>query len=130
MEIPLSLIFLGVLVFVSYTAQAMTGFGSIVIALTIGALFFEMRTILPVLVALNLLLCIWILYRGFRAIDTSVLFQKILPLMGAGVALGVLVSQTWDGPLLRRLFGGIIAAFALRELVFLLFFQNKTQKPL
>ncbi|MBV6493302.1 MAG: hypothetical protein LDLANPLL_01318 [Turneriella sp.] len=124
------ILLLAVLVFASYTAQAMTGFGSIVVALTLGSLFFEMRVILPVLVALNMPLCAWMLYRDFKSIDNNLLWKRILPLMGLGVVFGVLLFDVFEGPLLRRLFGIIIAAFSLRELAALIFQKNTATKPM
>ena len=113
------LLILGCLVFFSYTAQAMTGFGSIVIAVTIGSLFFPIRSMLPVLVALNMPLCLWILYKQHQEIDYRFLLRQILPLMSIGVVIGLLVDRLIEGPLLRQIFGGIILAFSIRELLIL-----------
>jgi len=121
------LLLLGSLVFFSYTAQAMTGFGSIVVALTVGSLFFPIRTILPVLVALNIPLCLWILYKKHSEIDVRFLLLRILPLMGMGVIVGVLLDEQLEGPILRRMFGVLILGFSLREL-YLLFFKKEQMK--
>lgn len=120
----MDLLLLGLLVFFSYTAQAMTGFGSIVVALTAGSLFFPIRTILPVLVALNIPLCLWILYKKHSEIDVRFLLLRILPLMGTGMIVGVLLEEQLEGPVLRRLFGVLILGFSLREL-YLLFFKKE-----
>ena len=104
------------LVFFAYTAQAMTGFGSVVIALTLGALFFPMRAILPVLVALNLPLCLWIVYRQGKFIDQRLLLGRILPFMAAGGIVGILLESRLEGPLLRQGFGLLILSFALYDL--------------
>ncbi|MBE7439295.1 MAG: sulfite exporter TauE/SafE family protein [Spirochaetales bacterium] len=114
------LLLLAGLVFFAYTAQAMTGFGSVVIALTLGALFFPMRAILPVLVALNLPLCLWIVYRQRSHIDRPLLFGKILPFMALGGVIGILLESRLEGPVLRQGFGLLILSFALYELWYLL----------
>ena len=49
-------VLLGLFVLLAYTTEAMTGFGSIVIALSLGALVLPLDTLMPVLVPLNLLL--------------------------------------------------------------------------
>lgn len=124
---PFDLLIVGCLVFFSYTAQAMTGFGSIVIALTIGSLLFPIRALIPVLVALNMPLCIWILYKQYKEIDQKFLWLSILPLMTVGLIIGVIVDQQLEGPTLRRIFGSIILFFAIREL-YLLLFNRKSPK--
>lgn len=130
---PFDLLIIGILVFFSYTAQAMTGFGSIVIALTIGSLLFPIRSLIPVLVALNMPLCIWILYKQYKEIDQKFLWLSILPLMAIGLVVGIIVDHQIEGPTLRRIFGAIILAFALRELFLLLLSRkpaNAENKPL
>lgn len=108
---------LAVIVLVAWTTQAMTGFGSIVIALTLGALLLPIRELLPVLVALNLPLCAQVVWREHRHIDRPLLLQAILPLMTTGVVLGIVVSPWLDGPLLRRGFGLMVTAVAARTLL-------------
>lgn len=105
----------------------MTGFGSIVVALTVGSLFFPIRSILPVLVALNIPLCLWILWKKYKDVDIRFLFLQVMPLMGAGVVIGLLLDEQLEGPVLRRLFGLLILGFSLREL-YQLFFK-KEQAP-
>ena len=47
-------ILFGCIILLAYTLEAVTGFGSIVIALSLGVLFLPFDKILPILVALNI----------------------------------------------------------------------------
>jgi len=113
----LSLVILAVLLLFSYTTEAVTGFGSIVLALTIGANFFPIKTLLPLLVPLNLFLSGSIIARHHAHIVRPLLVRRIFPFMGTGVLAGVALFQVVEGPLLKRVFGGLVILFALRELL-------------
>lgn len=107
---------LAAVVLFSHTVQAMTGFGSTVIALTLGALFFPIEELRLVLVGLNLPLCLWVVLRQPEAIDRRLLSRAILPWMGVGLVLGLLASGVLQGTALRRVFGALVGLFAVREL--------------
>lgn len=114
------------IVFLSFTIQAMTGFGSIIIAVTLGSLFFPIKQILPVLVILDFLLNSYILGKYFRDIDFSILFKKILPAMSIGFVIGQIIFNT-VGAESKRLFGSVVTALAIFELYN---FYKKSEKPL
>lgn len=116
---PQEVYILAPIVLFSFTIQAMTGFGSIVIALTIAALVFPIPALLPVLVALNLPMCIWIVVRQWKHVDWRLLVA-IFPVMTVGVLAGVWLTPLLDGPLLKKVFGGIVCFFALREIFLLI----------
>lgn len=103
-------------IFISYTTEAMTGFGSIVIALSLGVMVLPLEQLLPVVVPLNLLLSGYLTTRYYRLVDWRLLLSRILPLMVLGTALGF-VSRPWiDQDLLQSLFGVLIVAFSVRQL--------------
>ena len=106
------------IVLFSFTIQAMTGFGSVVIALTLAALLFPIPRLLPILVALNLPLCVYIVVKQWHSINWKALVA-VFPLMTVGLGIGVVLTPMLDGPLLRKVFGAIVVLFALRE-IFLL----------
>lgn len=108
---------LGAIVLLSYTTQAMTGFGSTVIALTLGAHLFPISDLIPVLVALNLPLCLVLVLRHRAHVDCELLAGSVLPWMGAGLILGLAGAGFLRGEALRRAFGALVAAFAARELL-------------
>jgi uncharacterized protein len=112
-------LWLGAIVLLAFFLQALTGFGSIVIALTLGALLFPIPELLPVLVALNLPLCTYLTVRHRSKIDPSLLLREILPWMGPTVVLGLVAARYLQGELLRPIFGAVVAFFAAREIWFM-----------
>lgn len=106
---------LGGIILFSYTTQAITGFGSTVIALTLGAHLYSIPDLLPILVALNLPLCLYFVLRHRTHIDVPLLGKEILPWMTIGVIGGVALLYFLPLPVLRPVFGVLIVIFALRE---------------
>lgn len=107
---------LGAFILLAYTVEAVTGFGSIVIALSLGALFLPIPALLPVLVPLNIAQSGYLTLRHRRHIHLPTLFGLILPLMAAGTVIGYLLRPALEGALLKTLFGLLIVWFAGREL--------------
>ena len=105
-----------VFVLIAYTTEAMTGFGSIVIALSLGALVLPLDTLMPVLVPLNLLLSGYLSLRYRRLVHWRLLLRGILPLMAAGTLAGYLARPWLGQDLLQTLFGVLIMVFSVREL--------------
>ncbi len=114
------------IVFLSFSIQAMTGFGSIIIAVTLGSLFFPIKQILPVLVVLDFLLNTYILSRYFKEIDFDILFKKILPAMSVGFIIGQIIFNL-VGAESKRLFGAVVTILAIFELYN---FYKRNDKPL
>lgn len=104
-------------VLLAWTVQAITGFGSTVIALTLGAAFVPIPELLPVMVALNLPLTVWTVGRHRAHVDRVVLVRTILPWMTLGLAVGLAIGPWLGGELLKRGFGAFVLAFAVRDLV-------------
>ncbi len=111
----MKLVLLGLIVFVSYTIQAMTGFGSIILAITFGSFFYPVKTMLPVLVLLDLMLNLYIVWKYVKIADKELLLKKILPLMIAGgvVGLSILHAYAGNSKVLLGLFVTILAVFEL-----------------
>ena len=64
---------LGGFILLAYTLEAITGFGSIVIALSLGALLLPIEQLLPVLVPLNICMTGYLVSRHWRLIDRRLL---------------------------------------------------------
>lgn len=107
---------LGAFILLAYTLEAITGFGSIVIALSLGALLLPIDQLLPVLVPLNIGMTGYLVWRHRAQIDRPLLLGTILPGMLLGTLLGYLLLPYLDEALLKRCFGGLILWFAGREL--------------
>ncbi len=122
----MSWVLLGFAVFAAWTIDAAIGFGSLVIALAIGALFLPLDVIMPVLVPLNIILSGYLSVRYRQNIHWSLLLKKILPLMVIGGGVGLLSRTAFSADTLRILFGVVVVWFASRSLWFAL---QQTAKP-
>ncbi len=108
---------LAFIVFAAFLVEAATGFGSMVVALTFGALWFEVNELLAWLVPVNMVLSAYLVARGWRAVKWSFLGTRMIPLMAAGLILGTLLATeaaqtTW----LKPLFGVFVIAVASWQL--------------
>lgn len=109
-------LWVGVFVLLAFTAEAVTGFGSIVIALALGALLLPIPELLPVLVPLNIVMSGTLTWRYRQHIHRPTLFRLILPLMGVGLVVGGVLRPWLDNSVLTLLFGLLIVIFSCREL--------------
>jgi len=107
---------LGVFILIAYTTEAMTGFGSIVIALYMGALVLPLDAMLPVLVPLNIVMSGYLSFKHRRHVDRDVLLRLILPMMTAGTLIGYALFPWLGDTILESLFGALIVWFAARQL--------------
>lgn len=112
----LPLCWLGFCIFLAWTIEAMSGFGSIVIALSLGALLLPMEFMLPVLVSLNVLSSSWLVWQHRQRIDFRLLLRIVLPAMLLGTGLGVMLQGMAPDRILKTAFAVFVLGFALREL--------------
>lgn len=110
-------LWLGLFILLAYTIEAITGFGSIVIALSLGALLLPIPAMLPVLVPLNICMSGYLAWRNRQHIHWPTLLKLILPLMLIGMLLGYGLRPWLSGELLKALFGMLVLWFAARELL-------------
>lgn len=106
----------GAIVLLAYTLEAVTGFGSIVIALSLGVLFLPFDEILPILVCLNICMTSVLAFKNRKSIHMQLLLTVILPGMFLGTVAGYLSKSHLDEVLLKQAFGLLIIWFAGREL--------------
>ena len=106
-------------VFLAYATEALSGFGAALVAVTLGAHFYPIDKLVPVLVPLNVLVTGYISFRHRRQIKTELLFKQILPFMGCGVAAGTLLFPLFKGAPLQWILGIVVTVFASRELILL-----------
>jgi uncharacterized membrane protein YfcA len=114
---PIStLFFLGAIVALAHTVEAMSGFGSTVISVTLGAQVLPVSQLLAVLVPLNVLMSLYFAWNYRTHIDRKLLLAGILPWMGAGVMGGIVALPFLSGPLLKQGLGALVVLFSLRQL--------------
>ena len=68
-----NLVWLALIVLISYSIQAMSGFGSTILALTLGVHLYPIEVLLPVLVPLDLLVNLYIDEYRFKIFVFAVL---------------------------------------------------------
>ena len=107
---------LGAFILLAYTAEAVTGFGSIVIALSLGALLFPIDWLQTLLVPLNICMTGYLAWKHRRHIEMSLLLRLVLPFMLVGTLLGVFWQPWLSGWLLKLFFALLVLWFALREM--------------
>ena len=107
---------LAVIVLLAHMTEAITGFGSTLLALGLGAQLYPISSLVPVLIPLNLGLSVFLAARYRGAIDGAELRGRVLPLAGLGMCAGLAASRLPPGFGLQRLFGLILCVFAARGL--------------
>ena len=111
---------LGAIVLGGLITQTMTGFGFNVVAVTLGSLLVPLEAWLPVVITLNIPMSAWIAVQERQHILWSLVLKRILPLMIVGGVLGLAALFIVSGDWLKRGFGLLVVAIALRELYKLL----------
>jgi len=115
-----NLIWLAIIVLISFTTQAMSGFGSTILALTLGVHLYPIDVLLPVLVPLDIVVNLYLATRHYRHMNHSMLLRSILPAMGFGLLAGIIAFQYTEGDLLKKIFGILVILLSTRELFRLL----------
>jgi uncharacterized membrane protein YfcA len=107
---------LAAIVTVAFFVEAAAGFGSIVVALTIGALFFPMPSLLGWLVPVNLVLSGYLVARGVKRLDWKFLLSSVVPLMTVGLVAGMWLARATDTAWLKPVFAVFVVAVAAHQL--------------
>ena len=112
----MSWIWVGCAVLIAYSIEAMTGFGSIVIALSLSALLFDIQSLVPVMVVLNILMTgpLVVLHRAH--IRWRLLFTIILPFILTGTLAGIALTPFIAAGWAKLLFSVLIIWFAWRAI--------------
>jgi|SRR5690554_2802309 len=107
---------LGVFIWLAFTSEAITGFGSIVIAVALGSMLFPIPELLPVLVPLSVVMSSTLIFKFYRDINTKLLFKGILPFIGTGMGVGIGLLTVLSAEALKASFACLLIWFASREL--------------
>lgn len=120
---------LGAFILLAYTLEAITGFGSIIIALSLGMTVLPIDLILPILVALSVPMSAILAFRNRHSINTQLLFNMILPSMLLGTVTGYFIKPYLNEGLLKIVFGILIIWFSSREIWRMKFSQKNSNRP-
>lgn len=122
-------LFLAAIAFFSYAAQSISGFGSTVVAVTLGAHFFPLPVLIPSLVFLDMLLNGYLTYRYAGHIQHRLLWTRIIPFMAAGVAAGLVLFDLLAGNVLKQVLGLFVMVISVREMISLFTRSQKLVPP-
>jgi uncharacterized membrane protein YfcA len=100
----------------AFAVEAATGFGATVLAVTLGVHLYPLGQLLPVLVPLGVTLSAFNAWRLRGHVDRALLLSRILPLMGAGLAIGLAIFERASSSALQRVYGVFVVAVAVSEL--------------
>lgn len=107
----------GAILLVATIVQTVTGFGAMLVCVTVGALLMSIPEVVTLVVPLSLMQTTYIAVRHHSGIRWSLLLGRVLPLMGTGLVVGYLgFADAADGVGLRRAFGLMVGILAAREL--------------
>jgi uncharacterized protein len=111
-----NLVVLGGCVFLAFVSETVVGFGSTIVALSLGAYLFPIDFLLPVLVPVNLTLSAYLVARDHRAISWGVLLRRILPWMALGMPVGLALFSLRQSLWLRNAFAAFVVLLSALEL--------------
>jgi uncharacterized membrane protein YfcA len=111
-----TLLLLSPFVFLAFGAEAAIGFGATVIFITLASNFYPIAHLVPITVPFNIIIGSYICTRYRHAIDLGLILKRILPLMGGGICIGLVLYPILKGIDLKRLFGLLVTVYAAREL--------------
>ena len=113
----MTVLLLGLIVFGAFAVGAMTGFGSVVLALSLGALIFDLPSLVVILVPLTLLMNLPLAWRNRSHIDWQLLLKLILPFMVGGMAIGYWLPQLFPEETLKLIFACFILVLSGQALL-------------
>lgn len=122
-------ILLALIVLLAYTTHALSGFGSMLIAVTLGMHLYPVSTLLPILVPLDVLLNMYIAIRHHKQVERGLLVRRILPIMSLGLLTGILLFNYLQSGILKIIYGCFVALVSVREL-YLLYKKKQDRRPL
>lgn len=100
---------------IANVVEAVVGFGSTVLTVSIGSQLVPLEDLVPALLPLNMLLSATIVARNAAHVDTRLLFRRILPLAALGMPLGFIAFQEAPRDLLLAAFGLFVVGFSSLE---------------
>lgn len=104
------------IVLLAFAVQTALGFGSMVIAVALGAFVMPIPEIVATLVPIILLNVLYLSLRHLRHVDWRVLLRRILPLMLLGMPIGFAALRVAEERVLKMVFGAFVCLLAGLEL--------------
>ncbi len=104
------------IVLLSFTSQALSGFGSIIIAVALGSNLYPIKELLPILVPLDVVINGYLVIRYHSRVDVPFLVKRVLPSMSVGFIAGVILFSLLESSILKGMFGVFVVIISAREL--------------
>ncbi len=105
-----------VVLFVSFLVESAVGFGSALVAVSLGAQFIGLKELFPVFQPLSLVLSLVLVLRERDHVQARLLVREILPPILPGVAVGMALFRLGPADALLLAVGAAIALLAAFEL--------------
>ncbi len=121
---------LALILVLAHSVETYLGFGSTIIALSLGIFLFPIETLLPALVTIGTLQSLWLIIRWHSHIRWKVILAGILPMAAIGLAAGILLRDYAGETLLVTLLGLFIIVTSTLELIALFRSDAATRAPL
>lgn len=117
-----------VILSLAFVVETTAGFGSVLVALGLGAHFYPITGLLPVVLPLNIVLASYIMLRHGGHADKRFLIRTIGPVMGVGLFIGQLVYRGVSESTLKMWLGVVILGLSCWQLTRL--FGKKDTTPM
>ncbi len=125
------MLLLVIIVLVAHTSETVTGFGSTVVSVALGAIMFPLDLLVPVIVPLNFLLSSYIVLNHRQYVDGKTLGFRIIPFIAVGMPVGLLIFNLGHPQILKAVFGIFVMFISVFELIYYYFRRGeKNIKPL
>lgn len=116
MTIELAFLLFTLVVVTAYAVQTATGFGGMLVCVTLGAQLIGLEEVIRLIVPLSFLQTGYIAIRHRDGIDWRLLLRRVLPLMGLGMGCAFLLLTKVGGPWLGLAFGLMVLTLSARDL--------------
>ena len=116
MTIELAFLAFALVVVAAYTVQTATGFGAMLVCVTLGAQLIGLEKVIRLMVPLSFLQTGYIVIRHRDGIDWGLLLKRVLPLMTLGMVFAFLLLTQVGGPWLGLAFGVMVLTLSARDL--------------
>ena len=115
-EVDPVLLYMSAVTVVAVAIQTAIGFGAMLVCMTFGSFFLTVPELTALLLPLTTVQASVVLARHWQDVHHRLLLWRVLPWMGLGIGLGVVLVGGEAQPWMRPALGAMILTLALREL--------------
>lgn len=123
-----NIVFLFPVVVLAYATNAGIGIGAAIVAVTLGSNFIDVFELLPIILPLSVITTGYLAVRERHNIEMNLLFRRIIPNMGLGMGLGIILMPFLDGMNLKAILGVLVILLSVWQLLNL-FVVKSSPKP-